>query len=53
MTDSFAVFTVEGDPDQVLFDSEAAAKRWAEMLNIPTAYIMYRNVLSMRDLNGG
>lgn len=48
-----AIYSVEGDPDNVVFDSEYAAKRWAEMLDTPTARITYRNVLSMRDLNGG
>jgi hypothetical protein len=54
MTDkSFAVFSVEDDEDEVLFDSEQAAKRWAEMLGIPTSKILFRNVLSMADLHGG
>ena len=48
-----AIFSVEGDPDDVIFDSEYAAKRWAEILEMPTAKITYRNVLSMSDLNGG
>jgi hypothetical protein len=47
------VYSIEGDPDNVMFDSEPAAKRWAEILDTPTARIIYRNVLSMRDLNGG
>jgi hypothetical protein len=47
MTDkSFAVFSVEDDEDSVLFDSEYAAQRWAEMLGIPTSKILFRNVLS-------
>jgi len=50
---SFAVFSVEDDEDSVLFDSEYAAQRWAEMLGIPTSKILFRNVLSMADLNGG
>jgi hypothetical protein len=53
MDKSFAVFSVEDDEDSVLFDSEYAAQRWAEMLGIPTSKILFRNVLTMADLNGG
>jgi len=46
------VWLVEGDKEMAIFNTQAAAEEWKRILE-SKGKVVFRNILTMGDLNGG
>jgi len=46
------VWFVEGDEEMAIFNTRAAAREWKRITE-STGEVVFRNILTMGDLNGG